>query len=200
VNRLTRRSAALLAVAVTCALPVGGAQAGTPPDNAATAIVQQDDGRVFDLAWDIDRRRGDDPVTNHNSATARARCLRCRATAIAFQIVLVTGSPTQVGPINSAEAVNVECTECQAVAEARQWVRVMPGRVRFTGEGRVVLADVRDRLRALEAQDLPADQLHLAVEEQEARVDQVLATQVVLHSGAEAEPEAERLLQSADLG
>ena len=77
---------------VACVLPVGSAQAAQT-DNVATAIIEQDDGRAFDLAWDVSRQRGGDVVDHLNSATARARCLRCRATAIAFQIVLVSGSP-----------------------------------------------------------------------------------------------------------
>ena len=73
---------------LACVLPRQRA-GGTSAENVATAIIEQDNGRAFDFAWDISKRRGDDPVLHRNSATARARCLRCRATAIAFQIVLV---------------------------------------------------------------------------------------------------------------
>ena len=198
---LSRRWA-LLAVMLVCVLPFGSAQADSSQDNVATAIIEQDDGRAFDLAWDISRQRGDDPVLNRNSATARAHCLRCRARAIAFQIVLVSGSPTTVVPQNTAEAVNVECTDCEAVAEARQFVRVVPEPVRFTGTGRSILADVRDDLEALEAQDPPVDQLHLAIEAQEARVREVLRTELVLKSkpSQDATVLERRTLQAADQG
>jgi putative peptide zinc metalloprotease protein len=198
---LTRRRVTLLAVAITCALPTGSAQAdGT--ENVATAINEQDETRVFDMAWDISRRRGDDPVDHRNSATARARCVRCGATAIAFQIVIVHGSPGVVVPQNTAEAVNLECTECTVVAEARQFVRVVPDPVKFTGAGRAVLADVREDLRALQTQDLPADQLHQAVEGQEARVRAVLQEELVVRSkpGEAANVLERRTLEAADLG
>ena len=199
---LTRRFAALLAVALACVLPLGSAQATSTTENTASALIEQDDGRAFDFAWDIDKRRGDDAVLHRNSAKALARCLRCKATAIAFQIVLITGSPQTVVPVNVAEAVNDQCTDCVAVAEARQFVRVVPTSVRFTSEGRAVLADVRRDLAALEDQDLPADQLHQAVETQEARVREALGTELVQSSDPDTEARVteREFLQSADVG
>jgi len=196
----SRRRTAALVAALACALPFGSAQAAHSRDNAATAIIEQDDGRAFDFAWDISRQRGDDPVLNRNSATARARCARCRARAIAFQIVLVAGSPNTVVPVNTAEAANIECTDCESVAEARQFVRVVPKPVRFTGRGRAILADVRDDLEALEASDPPIDQLHTAVETQEARVRTVLREELVLKSDPDKDTRVleRRTLQAAD--
>jgi hypothetical protein len=198
----TRRSAMLLVVALACVLPLGSAQAAPGTENVATAITEQDESRVFDFAWDVSRQRGDGVVDHVNAATARARCIRCGATAIAFQIVLVSGSPTTVTPRNTAEAINLECTECTVVAEARQFVRVVPAPVRFTGAGRAVLADVRQQLGALEAANLPVDELHQAVETQEARVLGVLQSELVLKSApaTEADLLEGRLRQAADLG
>jgi hypothetical protein len=199
---LARRPTTLLFVALACVLPSGSAQAAPGTDNVATAIAEQDESRVFDLAWDVNRQRGDGVVDHLNSARARARCIRCGATAIAFQIVLVSGSPTTVIPRNTAEAINIECTGCVTVAEARQFVRVVPAPVRFTGAGRAVLADVREHLRALESQKLGVDELHQAVETQEARVLEVLRNELVLKSAPDTEPEAleGRLRQAEDLG
>ena len=199
-SALARRCAALLVVLLACVLPAGSAQAANT-ENIATAVTEQDEGRAFDFAWDIDRQRGGDVVEHLNSARARARCFRCKATAIAFQIVLVSGSPGTVVPKNTATALNLECTECTVAAEARQFVRVLPDPVQFTGEGRAVLSDVRKQLAALEAQDLPLDQLHLAVEAQEARVSDVLDDELVLKSDPGTEPELlkQRSLQAVDL-
>jgi hypothetical protein len=88
------------------------------------------------------------------------------------------------------------------VAEARQFVRVYEGPVRLTRAGRRDLADVRRTLRALEAQDPPIDQLHLTIEAQEARVRQVLNTELVLRSDPSEEPDAldAQLAQDADQG
>ena len=187
--RLARRTA-ILVIVLACLLPFGSAQAAPGTENIATAITEQDESRVFDFAWDVSRQRGDGVVDHLNAATARSRCIRCGATAIAFQIVLVSGSPMTVTPSNTAEAINLECTECVTVAEARQFVRVVPVPVRFTGAGRAVLADVRSQLSALEAQNLSVDQLHQAVEAQEGRVLEVLRNELVLKSAPDVEADA----------
>jgi putative peptide zinc metalloprotease protein len=178
---------ALAALLLACALP-GGAQAAASTQNVATATTEQDDSRVFDLAWDVDKQRGG-VVDHFNSAEAAARCVRCRATAIAFQIVIVSGAPQTAAPINQAVALNHECTECVVVAEARQFVRVVDQPAKLTGAGRTVLADVQRDLLALQAQDPPLDQLHQAVEQQEARVRHVLNTELVLKADRGEEPE-----------
>jgi len=198
---LNSRRWATFGVLLTCALPLGSAQAGTDTKNIATAVIEQDDGRAFDFAWDVSRQRGDGPVDHLNLAKARARCMRCRATAIAFQIVLVSGSPTTVAPRNEAEAINVECTECAVAAEARQFVRVVPDPVRFTGEGAAVLADVREDLEALEVEDPPLEQLHQTVETEEARVRNVLQNELVLKSNPDKDANVldGQTLQATDL-
>ena len=166
----------------------GQRQAAASTENVATATTEQDDSRVFDLAWDVAKQRGG-VVDHFNAANAAARCARCKATAIAFQIVIVSGAPQTVGPINQAVALNHGCTDCVAVAEARQFVRVLDAPVRLTGAGRAELADIHQDLRALEAQDPPLDQLHQAVEHQEARVLGVLNTELVLKADREQEPD-----------
>src|SRR5215208_5704690 len=142
-SALARRSLTLIVVVLVCVLPFGSAQATGKTDNVATATIQQDDGQAFDFAWDIYKQNGDAAVLNRNEADAFARCMRCEATAIAFQIVLVHGSPATVVPQNIAQAANTECTECTVAAEARQFVRVSPDPLKLTGDGRAILADVR---------------------------------------------------------
>ena len=133
-TRAQRSGAAAVLAVLACALPAGSAQAATV-ENLAQATIEQDGGRAFDFAWDIAKQRGG--VVDHaNKAHAAARCMGCEATAIAFQIVLVSGSPSSVAPTNEAVALNLECTQCEVVAEARQFVRVVDARVRITGAGR----------------------------------------------------------------
>jgi putative peptide zinc metalloprotease protein len=185
--------APLLAVLIACALLPGSAQASTS-DNIATAIIEHDAGTAFDFAWDISRQRGG-VVDHRNEANAAARCTGCQATAIAFQIVIASDAD-QAGPVNLAVALNHQCTQCTVIAEARQFVRVFDRPAKLTGAGRAELSDVRRTLRALEAQQLPIDQLHLAVEEQEARVEQVLDTELVMRSDPDAEAdEVERWMR-----
>jgi hypothetical protein len=175
-----RRTITLL-VLLACALPAGGAQAAAPTENVATATIEHDGGRAFDFAWDIAKQRGG--VVDHaNKAHAAARCTDCEATAIAFQIVLVSGAPSRVAPTNEAVALNLECTRCEVVAEARQFVRVVDRPVCLTRTGKTELRDVRAALAALETGDPPIDQLHQAIETQEARVNHVLNTELVLRS------------------
>ena len=198
-TRAARRSATALLAVLACALPAGSAQAAHH-DNIAQATIEQDGGRAFDFAWDVSTQRGG-VVDQSNKAHAAARCTGCEATAIAFQIVIATRA-NKVAPTNEAVALNLECTECEVAAEARQFVRVVDAPVRLTGAGRRQLADVRSSLRALEAQDLPIDQLHQAVETQEARVRQVLNTELVLKSNPSQEADVldAQLAQDADLG
>jgi putative peptide zinc metalloprotease protein len=176
VTRTTRRCAAALLTIIACALPAGGAQASTG-ENLAQATIEQDGGRAFDFAWDISSQRGG--VIDHaNKANAAARCMGCEATAIAFPIVIASDAE-RVAPSNQAVALNLECTQCEVVAEARQFVRVVDEPVRLSGRGRSELADVRDDLADLEASDPPIDQLHQAIELQEARVREILGRELV---------------------
>ncbi len=200
-SALTRRLAALLVALVACVLPAGSAQAAQT-DNVAEAINQQDNTQVFDFAWNVSRQRGDAIVDHLNSATAKATLHPLRGDRDRVPDRARVRIPRQVVPINQAEAVNLECTECTVAAEARQWVRVFPDPVKFTGDGRAVLSDVRRDLAALETQNLPLDQLHMAVEAQEARVDEVLRDELVLKSDPGSEPDLlqKRSLQAADLG
>jgi len=199
VTRLTRRYAAALLTVLACALPAGGAQASTG-ENLAQATIEQDNGRAFDFAWDVSSQRGG-VVDQANKAHAAARCTDCEATAIAFQIVIASKANT-VAPTNEAVALNLECTRCEVVAEARQFVRVVDAPVRLTGAGRAELKQVRRELRALEALDPPIDQLHQAVEAQEARVKEILNTELVLRSDPSQEADVidSELAQDADQG
>jgi len=201
---MRRAAIALLLVLLACALPAGSAKAMAAPqhDSVATAIVETDAGSEFDFAWAISRQNGGDVVDQLNAAHALARCLDCRATAVAFQVVVVSGSPSTVTPRNIAEALNVECTSCLAVAEARQFVRVVAEPARFTRDGRRELADVRNDLRAAVRDQLPALALHEAVEQAEARVRRVLADELVTRSDPDTEADVldADLLQSTDRG
>jgi putative peptide zinc metalloprotease protein len=185
-----RRRAIAAATLLACAAPFGVAQAQDAAtesqtrkqDNIAVATTEQDGTRAFDFAWSLRRQRGG-VVDHRNIANAAARCSDCRATAIAFQVVLATGSPSPVTPRNQAVAINDQCTRCVVYAGARQFVRVVAGEARFTGKGLATLFDVRRDLRALEGQDLGVAALTAAVEAQEARVVQVLTDEVVTSSG-----------------
>ena len=201
-SRLSRTLRLLPLLVLACVLPAGSAQAAdTRHENVAYAAVAQDEARAFDFAWDTDRQRGG-TVDHVNRAEARASCTGCKATAIAFQIVVAWGSPNPVVPQNLAVAINENCTGCVAVAQARQFIRVLDGPTRLTGAGRAELADVRRDLRALEQQDLPPAELAQAVEEQEDRVLDVLEHDLVSKADPGEEPDVleRELLETSDVG
>jgi putative peptide zinc metalloprotease protein len=179
VTRRARWPIAALAV-LACAVP-GSAigQEERKQDNFALAVVQTDNTSAFDFSWEVTRqRRG--PVDSFNAARAVAVCTDCRATAIAFQVVLAWGDGSgEVAPHNQSVAINDQCTRCVVYAGARQFVRVMSGPARFTATGRSTLADVRNKLRAIEGADLTVDEQIAIVEAQEARVIDVLVHEVV---------------------
>jgi hypothetical protein len=198
-----RRALLCAAFLLSCVLPAGSAQAATdirPKDNVAIAQIATDGGHDIDFAWEIRKQRGG--VVDHlNSAQAYSQCVECGATAIAFQIVLASNSNTVI-PRNEAIAINNGCTSCVTVAEARQFVRVYDRPVRITGAGRDVLADVREQLDALAAQNLGPLELHAAVEAQEARVKEVLDNDLVLRADPDTEPDLieRHVYQDDDLG
>jgi hypothetical protein len=192
------KRALALALMLACALPAG-AQAAPPRDNTASATTATDGSYVTDFAWDVTRQsRGD--VDEVNSATAQARCTDCGATAIAFQILLVSGTPDVLTPHNRAVAVNDRCTRCVVAAEARQFVRVVDEPVKFTDEGMQQLADIRQDLRALARANLSVADLHAAVERDEALVLDVLAHDVVPKADPDGTVEVRmaRVLQASD--
>jgi hypothetical protein len=66
---------------------------------------------------------GGPSVASSNIAAALASgCTGCHSTAVAVQVVFVTGSPQYFVPGNSASAVNSGCTECGSFAYAWQLV------------------------------------------------------------------------------
>src|SRR5215208_1150569 len=114
-TRLLLHRLVLPVVVFACALPSGGAPAADSRfhDNVADAFTEQDGAHVVDFAWDRRREPGDAPVDHLNAANAAARCTQCGARAIAFQIVLVSGSPDIVAPRNLARAITDQCTQCE---------------------------------------------------------------------------------------
>ena len=198
---MRRRRRLLVALAVAaCAVP--GAAIGEEvrtQDNVAVAVTETNGDRAFDFSWEVLRqKRGD--IDSRNVANAAARCTDCRATAIAFQIILAWGDVGAIVPRNQAVAINDQCTSCVVYAGARQFVRVVDEPAQFSDAGREVLADVRDRLRAIEGADLTVDEQIAIVEAQEARVLRVLTEEVVPVDDAGSATVTARANREADDG
>ena len=199
---MRRRRPLLVALAVAaCAVPGAAAigQEVRTQDNVAVAVTETNGDRAFDFSWEVIRqKRGD--VDSRNVANAAARCTDCRATAIAFQIILAWGDVGAIVPRNQAVAINDQCTSCVVYAGARQFVRVVDEPAQFSEEGREVLADVRNKLRAIESADLTVDEQIAIIEAQEARVVRVLTEEVVPTDGDGTATVEARTYREADDG
>jgi putative peptide zinc metalloprotease protein len=177
-----RRLALLAAVLLAFGLP-GLARAddgnglGLNPDaNSAIAINTEDGSSLFKLAFAI-RRVAGDVVDQQNVAVAYASCTSCQTTAIAIEIVLVTGDPNVATPENVAVAVNESCHLCDTFATAYQFVVSTGGPVHFTSEGMRELQQIRHELRKLKG--LSNAEIRARLPALIARLKQVLQTQLV---------------------
>jgi putative peptide zinc metalloprotease protein len=174
-TRMTRLLAAALAAAT-----FGGAAAATvhAQDSAAVAVNTRDDSTIFRLVFDIRRVMGD-VVDETNAAVAYASCESCQTVAISIQALLVFSDPSVVTPTNLALATNYDCTLCQTLASAYQFVFGTAGPVRFTAEGNQKIAEIRQELEALRTSGLSIDEIQVKADALADELRQVLATEVV---------------------
>jgi putative peptide zinc metalloprotease protein len=148
-------------------------------DNAAIAVNTKDGATVFKVAFAI-RHVMNDVVDETNAAVAYNSCNDCTSVAIAFEIVLVEGSPSVVSPQNLSIAFNENCSMCVAVAEAYQFVLGGgTGPLHFDSEGNRILAEIRRQLHSLKKEDLTLEQLQARLDAMAAQIADVLANHLV---------------------
>jgi hypothetical protein len=157
----------LLALAVAGVAPAAawaedGDESGD--DNAAIAINTQNGASIFDFAFSI-RRVASDVVDQTNTAVAFNQCEECRAVAVAIQIVLVVGQPSVVTPGNLAVSVNYECTLCESLAMAYQFVIGVPEDFHFSGDAMSDIKQIRNEIRKLMKEE------GLSIDELRRRID-----------------------------
>jgi hypothetical protein len=150
---------------------------GRSGENAAIAINTKSGSSLFKFAFSI-RQVAGDVVDQTNAAIAYSSCERCKTTAIAIQIVLVTGSPSVVTPQNVAIALNENCTLCETFAGAYQIVLGTGGPVEFTGEGRRRIAEIKRDVRRLRKEDLSPPELKARLDTLVAELKEVLQTEL----------------------
>lgn len=180
---MPRLLAYLLAALIALAgIAPGAALAQSGDTNAAQAVNTEDGSSLFDFAFDI-RRVAGDTVDQTNAAVAYANCDNCQTVAVAIQIVLVTTDPKVVSPTNVAVAVNEGCTTCSTLAAAYQFVYGNGGPVRFTGEGRKRINDIRKTLKELkkdfEDGELTTDEVRAEITRLTDEIRDVLKTELV---------------------
>ena len=181
------RRLAFLLVALLVALATGFArpdlaradddEGGRSGDNAAIAINTKSGSSLFKFAFSI-RQVAGDVVDQTNAAIAYSSCESCKTTAIAIQIVLVSGSPSVVTPQNLALALNENCTLCETFAGAYQIVLGTGGPVEFTGEGRRRIAEIKLAIRRLRDEDLSPPELKARLDTLVAELKDVLETEL----------------------
>jgi hypothetical protein len=126
---------------------------GSPPalaaaDNAAVAINVKDDVYEWRQAFKITRVAGD-TVDQSNGAAAVSSCERCRTAAVAFQVVIATGTASTVTPENVAIALNQECLTCATYAGAFQLIVTPHTPMHFTEIGNDRIDQIRAELKTL---------------------------------------------------
>jgi putative peptide zinc metalloprotease protein len=148
-------------------------------DNAAVAVNTKDGTTVFKVAFAIKHVMGN-VVNETNAAVAYNSCTDCASVAIAFEIVLIDGSPDVVQPTNVAIAINDQCVDCVAVAEAYQFVLGGGGTpLHFDAEGNRILAQIRHELHTLHKADITIEQLQTMLNDMAARIQDVLTNHLV---------------------
>jgi putative peptide zinc metalloprotease protein len=174
-SRRRRLCALLLSLAAACA-PAAPALA---QDNAAVAVNTKDGSSVFKLAFSI-KKTLQPVVESQNAAVAYSSCENCQTVAIAIEVVLIMGDATTVSPENVAIAINENCTACETLASAYQFVLGTGGVVRLTKEGRMQINAIRKALRELGKGGLSIEEIQARVAVLYGRLKQVFTTQLEL--------------------
>jgi putative peptide zinc metalloprotease protein len=110
----------------TWVFPFNRPTAPAPGGNQALAVNTRDGSTQYDIAFALVWADGSS-VTNTNAAYAFASCRQCTTVAIAFQVVLITGSARVVIPQNISGALNYSCVQCLTYALAQQLILTVPG-------------------------------------------------------------------------
>jgi putative peptide zinc metalloprotease protein len=172
----------LVLIALTTLLALAFAGARPSPaygqDNTAVAINLRDGAEIFRLAFKI-ARVNQDVVDETNAAVAFASCADCQTIAIAIQAVLVFSDPSVVAPTNLALAYNLDCTGCETLASAYQWVFTTGGPVHFTAEGNRRIAEIRRLLHELLRSGRSLAEIQAELEALMEEFESILATELV---------------------
>jgi hypothetical protein len=145
IRRVTALCAA--AVALSAAIPAGAdtLPQGGGANNIVIVKAASDWTQPIRTHTQI-AQAGGPAVESANIATATATgCTGCTSTAVAVQVVFVTGSPELFEPGNVAAAANSGCNACGTFAYAWQYVVQVDGPAHLSPEGQL-------RTRALEQQ------------------------------------------------
>ena len=152
----SRRRFRVLALLVATLLSVVGLAA--PAQAAGYGPSSINYSRVVDLSGHSRQVRGNGgltyvetmqkKVTANNLARATTTCDGCKATAVAFEVVVASRGKSLTAN-NTALALNTECTRCSSTALAYQFVIATDRLTLMTVKGRIKLALINVKLSAL---------------------------------------------------
>lgn len=163
------------------AAPAGSASppAGGNGDNNVAARVNTKDGKtVYAFRLKIVQVTGETVDATNAAVAVNSGCTGCSTVAVAFEGVVVVGSPRDFQPTNLALAINESCSGCTAFADAYQQVVQTSTRVRITQEGRREIARIRKDLNDLRHSDLTLDEIRARVAADEQAFAAVMRTQL----------------------
>jgi putative peptide zinc metalloprotease protein len=180
--------AALLSGGLVVAHAVDGAAApesaaspaagGNGDNNTAVGVNTKDGKTVYAIRLKIVQVTSDTVDATNAAVAVNSGCNGCSTVAVAFEGVIVVGSPTTFTPTNLALAMNENCSGCTAFADAYQQVVQTSTRVRITRAGRKQIASIRKDLKDLRHSDLTLEQIRARVASDEQAFADVLRTQL----------------------
>ncbi|MGY6020208.1 hypothetical protein [Streptomyces spinosirectus] len=200
-NPLTRRALGigLFAAGVAGAATAVPAQAASGATHAAVAS-----DHVFSHVDRAHHTQARDSFTIRQFGTVNAAGVRnqanavsagcsaddaCRSVALSFQIVTVAGEHTHLRAVNLSDAANKECTGCQTLAGAYQFVVSTPRPLTLDAEAQRKLADIHGRLDALTRSSLSAADLKKQADGLAAEVNAVLKDAVAGAPKGDVQPD-----------
>ena len=157
--------ALVMLAAVAAAAPAAADTIGPQGGGANNVVIVR---TTSDQAW---RARshvqvasvGGGTVASANLADAEAvACTGCRASAVAVQVLFVTGDPNVYTPANVAVAANGGCSTCGTYAYAWQYLLQTDGPVYLSPAGRLAVGvlqqEVADTVASIDPTSLAADE------------------------------------------
>jgi hypothetical protein len=135
-----------LAAALAVGVPLAGSNTlpeGGGANNVVVAETSEDGATRVRSMLQVSTAGGPSVTSANIAAAASTACTGCSTTAVAVQVVLVSGTPSYFAPANFAGAVNAGCSSCGAFAYAWQYVPQVSRTVTLSPEARQRLADLR---------------------------------------------------------
>jgi hypothetical protein len=144
-KRLLLVAALALATAVPCAT-AATADTGGGANNVVIVKATADGATQARSHVQVVPVAGDTVASANIAAATATACTGCRASAVAVQVLLVTGDPSVFTPGNAATAVNAGCNGCGTFAYAWQYVLQTSGPVFLSPTGRLEVLQLQQEI------------------------------------------------------